>query len=221
MNLYKLRHMRGCNDIYQDQISIEEGTLKMRKVMGSYKDYGHDNVLWSEAFLNYIMILMELFGSTTPSLHLALHRFPQEVIDLSTVYEWQRGVLSLALDLHIHIVQSHPIDPARWEIPTKWQARFCNPLTVLGTQSANDSSKRKRPSSPVPSDQRKKDANDNTVFYHSFNKGICSCPNRHRKQIARLVMRKIMDQSLVPRSQPAEVVGLLKKNDGLVWEALR
>lgn len=53
MNLYKLRHMRGCDDMYRDQIQIEEGTLKMKKVTGSYKDYGRNNVLWSEAFLNY------------------------------------------------------------------------------------------------------------------------------------------------------------------------
>lgn len=38
----------------------------MRKVTGSYKDYNRDKVLWSEAFLNYTMILMELFGTTTP-----------------------------------------------------------------------------------------------------------------------------------------------------------
>lgn len=99
--------------MYRDEISIEEGTLKMRKVTGSYKDYGRDNVLWSNAFLNNTMILMELFGTTTPSLHLALHRFHREIIDLSTVYEWQGGVLPLALDLHTHIVQSHPTDPLR------------------------------------------------------------------------------------------------------------
>lgn len=119
MNLYKLRLMRRCDDMYRDQISIEKRTLKMQKVTGSYKDYGRDNVLWSEAFLNYTMILMELFGTTTPFLHLAFHCFHRKIIDLSTVYKWQGGVLPLALDLHTHIVQSHPTDPLRWEIPTK------------------------------------------------------------------------------------------------------
>lgn len=66
MNLHKLRHMRGCDDMYRDHVSIEEGTLKMRKVTCSYKDYGQDNVLWSQVCLNYTMILMELFGATTP-----------------------------------------------------------------------------------------------------------------------------------------------------------
>lgn len=40
MNLYKLCHMKGYNDIYQEKISIEEDTLKMRKITDSYKDYG-------------------------------------------------------------------------------------------------------------------------------------------------------------------------------------
>lgn len=102
MNFYKLRHMRKCDNMYQDQISIKEETLKMRKVTGSYKDYGQDNVLWSEAFLNYAMILIELFGATTPSLHLALHRFHREIINLSTVYKWQRRVLLLALSRPPH-----------------------------------------------------------------------------------------------------------------------
>lgn len=35
--------------MYCNQIQIEESTLKMRKVTGSYKDYDRDNVLWSEA----------------------------------------------------------------------------------------------------------------------------------------------------------------------------
>lgn len=120
MNLYKLRHMRGCDNMYRDQIQIEEGTLKMKKVTGSYKDYGRDNVLWSEAFQNYTMIVMALFGSTNPSLHLALHCFHREMIDLSTVYEWQGGVLLLALDFYTHIIQGHPTDSARREIPAKW-----------------------------------------------------------------------------------------------------
>lgn len=45
INLYKFYYIIGYNNIYQDQISIEEGTIKMRKVTNSYKKYGRDNVL--------------------------------------------------------------------------------------------------------------------------------------------------------------------------------
>lgn len=47
----------------------------MRKVTGSYKDYGSTNTLWSETFLNYTMILIALFGPTIPALYLALAGF--------------------------------------------------------------------------------------------------------------------------------------------------
>ena len=69
MNFYKLRWMRGRDDLYCDQVHVDEGTLKMRKVTGSYKDYDVTKTLWSKAFLNYKMILMALFGFTTPTLY--------------------------------------------------------------------------------------------------------------------------------------------------------
>ena len=45
MNLYKLRLMRGWNDLYYKQIHIDEGTLKIHKVTGLYKDYNSTNNL--------------------------------------------------------------------------------------------------------------------------------------------------------------------------------
>lgn len=60
----------------------------MRKITGSYEDYSRDNILWSEAFLNYTMILIELFNATTFSLYLVLYFFYREIIDLSMVYKW-------------------------------------------------------------------------------------------------------------------------------------
>lgn len=76
----------------------------MRKVIGSYKDYSQDNMFWSKAFFNYTIILIELFDAIISSLYLALDRFHYKIIDFSIVYEWQRGVLPLILDLHTHII---------------------------------------------------------------------------------------------------------------------
>ncbi|MCJ1262548.1 hypothetical protein MMC22_002418 [Lobaria immixta] len=42
MNLDKPLHLKGRKDMYRDQIRIEDGTLKLRKVTGSFKDYGAD-----------------------------------------------------------------------------------------------------------------------------------------------------------------------------------
>lgn len=119
MNLYKLRLMRGRDDLYHDQIHINTGTLKMRKVTGSYKDYGTTKSLWSKSFLNYTMILMALFGPIIPTLYLALGGFHWEIIELSTIYEWQEGVLPFALDFHTHVVEGQPTDLTRCLIPAK------------------------------------------------------------------------------------------------------
>lgn len=126
------------------------------------------------------MILRALFGTTTPALYQPLANFHREIMGLATIYEWQDGVLLLALDLHTHIVEGQPTDPTSWRIPTKWQARFCNPLTVLGTDTPGQ--KRKRAASPA-STSFKKDANDSSVTCNSFNKGVCSRLNCHRKHV--------------------------------------
>lgn len=60
--------MKRKDDMYRDQIHIENGSLKIRKATGAYKDYGGDLSLWSEAFLNYSAIPSSLFGTTSPVL---------------------------------------------------------------------------------------------------------------------------------------------------------
>lgn len=75
--------------------------------------------MWSEAFLNYTMIVMALFGPTIPILYLALADFHCEVIELSTIYKWQGGVLPLALDFHTHVVEYQPTDPSTLVILAK------------------------------------------------------------------------------------------------------
>lgn len=185
MNLYKLRYFRGSEeDMYRVQIRIyEDGALKLLKVtIGSYKDYGDDNTLWSEAFLNYSMILISLCGKNNSSaLFHAMVTFHRTIIGLSRKYQWQGAVLSLALDFHIYIVGDLPTDPARWELSIQWQARFCNPITDLAIR------KRKRTNSPsstsasASASKRTKDANNSSVICLSFNRGSCSRANCRRK----------------------------------------
>ena len=91
INLYRLRHMRGLSfEAYQDEkrIGIEDGMLKLRKSSGSYKDYSSSFYkVWSEAFINYISILVSLFGTTAPQLQAALTQFYSTVLQLSKVYD--------------------------------------------------------------------------------------------------------------------------------------
>lgn len=90
--------MKGKDDMYRDQIQIEHGSLKIRKATGDYKDYGSNAFLWSETFFNYFAIFFFLFSIASPALYLALANFHREIIDLSRVYQWQTGVLPLAID---------------------------------------------------------------------------------------------------------------------------
>lgn len=191
MNLYKLRHFGGCEeDTYQVQIWIDiDGAPKLRKIMiGSYKDYENNNIIWSEAFLNYMMILISFFGNNNnnihPALYFALVKFHRKIIDLSRKYQWQEAVLPLALDFHTHIVSGGlPADPAQWEIPTKWQARFCNPLTdrAIHKRKRTDSPSSASASASAPASKKTKDANNSSVICRSFNRGKCSRANCRRK----------------------------------------
>lgn len=113
INLYKLCLLRCQDDLYRDQIFINKGILKKWKLTGSYKNYGTWNTFWSHAFLNYIMILIVLFGLTISTFYLALAKFHEKIIKLSTIYQWQDGLLSLALDFHIHVEEGQPTDPNR------------------------------------------------------------------------------------------------------------
>lgn len=181
MNLYKLCLMRGQDNLYHNEIHINKSILKIRKVMRSYKDYGTSNIFWSEPFLNYTMILMALFGLIIPTFYLTLAGFHQKIIELSTIYEWQNDVPLLALDFHTHIVESQPTNPNRWAIPAKWQACFCNLLTIFRNNVS--AQKKKRTYSPLSSSSAKKDLNNNSVSYISYNKGIYTYANCHQKYI--------------------------------------
>ncbi len=56
-------------------------------------------------------IMVALFGFTVGSFFtLALANFYCKILDLAKVYQWQRGVLPLALDFHTHIAEGHLSD---------------------------------------------------------------------------------------------------------------
>lgn len=154
--------MKGKDDMYRYQIQIGDGSLKTRKASGNYKDYGRDTTLWSKAFLNYSSILFSFFSTTSSGLYLALANFHREIVDLGRIYQWQGGVLPLAIDLHTRIVEGYPKDPTRWEIAPKWQARFCNPMTIL---AIHPDPKRKHENSPSTSANASRSSQDAKRFF--------------------------------------------------------
>lgn len=70
-----------------------------------YKDFGKSFYkAWLEAFYNYTIVLMLLFGKEVPHLHITLAEFYRSIYKLSIVYEWQEAVLLIAIKAHIYIV---------------------------------------------------------------------------------------------------------------------
>lgn len=180
VNLYKLRHLQGIEDMYrEDRVKFDGDVLNTKKAIGTMKDYGSTPTIWSEAFLNYSQIMVSFFGSTTPDLFFALGEYHREVLDLAKVYEWRQAVLPLAIDYHTHITESSPTTVRLWTLPQRCVARYCSPLTVLGTSSR----RQKRSKSPATSSKpsRGSDANNQSIICNGFNgRNGCSYPSCKR-----------------------------------------
>lgn len=72
----------------EDRVKFDGAMLKIKKAVGTMKDYGSSSTIWSEAFLNYSQIMVSFFGGTTPELFFALGEYHREILDLAKVYEW-------------------------------------------------------------------------------------------------------------------------------------
>ena len=130
MNLYKLRHLHGFRDTREkDNIVVENGSLKPRKTTGTYKNFGKTvNEVWSEAFLNYMLVINILFG--IPELSAALLLFYRQIMTLARSYDWLKGVFLLALGWHKYVVIRFSLDPSNWKIEHDYRVSYCNDVTV-------------------------------------------------------------------------------------------
>ena len=72
-NLYKLRPSRRTADD-EGLISIVGNSVKITKAQGDLKDFGTTIAIWSEGFLNYVVIINELFGPKHLGLVSVTHR---------------------------------------------------------------------------------------------------------------------------------------------------
>ncbi|MCJ1464296.1 hypothetical protein MMC07_002909 [Pseudocyphellaria aurata] len=92
-NLYRLRHLKGREDKYREEnVTIENGQMKLKRATGNLRDFGATWDIWSEAFINYIMIMVDFFGGSFPTLCRVLLLFWSKIrklAKLSKIYEWQ------------------------------------------------------------------------------------------------------------------------------------
>ena len=137
-NLYKLRHLKGREDKDRDEnITIENGLMKLKRVTGTLRDFGSTWDIWSESFINYCMILVDFFGTTFPTLHRVLLLYYTKVRKLSKIYEWQTAILPLAIDYHTEITTGNHTDVEAWTLPQDWIDQYCSPTHILAASSTS------------------------------------------------------------------------------------
>lgn len=89
----------------QEWIGIEGEILRLRKTFGIYKDFGKSFYeVWSESFLNYTSIMVTLLAPSMAELNVAFNSCYGNIFQLSQVYEWQKTVFLLAIEVHMHII---------------------------------------------------------------------------------------------------------------------
>ena len=135
-NLYKLRHLKGREDKDQEEnVTIEQGVMKIKRATGTLRDFGSSLDIWSEAFINYAMIMGDFFGAAFPSLGRVLLIFHQKIRTLSKIYDWQGAVLPLAIDFHTEVITDNHTNVEAWSLPQTWIDQYCSPQHVLSTSS--------------------------------------------------------------------------------------
>lgn len=134
-NFYQLRHIQSLTfKTYQDEdrIGIKDGMLRLWKTSKVYKDYGSSLYkVYSEAFINYTSIIVSLFRATSHRFQVTLTQFYRLVLQLLKVYDWKEALLSLAIEVHIHIVTQQPSNQKQWIIYPEFQERFCITTIVI------------------------------------------------------------------------------------------
>ena len=78
--------------------------MKLKRATGTLRDFGSSLDIWSEAFLNYSMIMVDFFGAAFPSLFRAFSIFHQKTRGLSKIYQWQNAVLPLGIDYQTEVI---------------------------------------------------------------------------------------------------------------------
>ena len=136
-NLYKLRHLKGREDKDREEnVTIENGQMKMKRVTGTLRDFGTTWDIWCESFINYSMIMVDFFGTATPTLFRTLFLFWSKIRKLSKIYVWQGAILPLAIDYHTEITTSNHTDVDMRTLPQDWIDQYCSSDHILSSTSS-------------------------------------------------------------------------------------
>ena len=83
-NFYKFCHFTSREDKDRDEnITYEHGQMKFKKVTGKLRYFGNTINIWSDAFLNYSMVMVDFFGVAFFSLFRVLLIYHSKIRQLS------------------------------------------------------------------------------------------------------------------------------------------
>lgn len=117
-NLYKLRHLKERKDKDRDEnITIENGLMKLKRVIRTLRDFASIWDIWSESFINYFMIMIDFFDIVFATLHHVLLLYYTKVWKLSKIYKWQTAILPFVIDYHTEITTGNYTDVEAWTLP--------------------------------------------------------------------------------------------------------
>lgn len=131
-NLYKFCHLKGRKDKKVDKnITLKSDEMKIKKVTSKLRDFWNIIDIWSDRFLNYSMVMVDLFVVAFPSLFRSLLMFHLRICHLSQIYDWQHSVFPLAIDNHIKMSLITYTNVGGWVLSQQWADQCCLPLWVL------------------------------------------------------------------------------------------
>lgn len=153
--------------------------MKLKRATGSLRDFGATWDIWSEAFINYTMIMVDFFGVNFPTLCHALLLFWTKIRKLSKIYEWQNAILPLAVDYHTDITSANHTDVEAWTLPQSWIDQYCPPNYIFTT--AAPSSRKQAAITPADGHVNKKKVGE---ICRNFNTKECllgeNCFREHK-----------------------------------------
>ena len=117
-NLYKLYHLKDYEDKDRDENIIFEYTqMTIKKVIATLRNFGNTINIWSDAFLNYSMVMVEFFGVIFLFLFRILLIYHSKICHLSQIYNWQHAVFPLAINYHNEITTEINTNIEAWILP--------------------------------------------------------------------------------------------------------
>jgi len=136
----RIRHDRSRTDAAATLTVNSSGEFQVQRARGSTKDFGTDNRIWLEGFINFAQIMMHLHTRTQPNLPRALMHFQNRILYLSSVYKWS-AVVEFAIDYQNFVKSNGVITPDSWiNVPDEFKGSYLNDTVLQSSRNFGNTS---------------------------------------------------------------------------------